>query len=298
MLKLLALSALFLFAQSTPAHAWKGSVSFSDAERARHAAGVPAIIDATTDCMEKLVREHQAFYRRYRVSKFIGDRSAFAKLSREEKLRHVRSTLQSVGQPASIAEEMMAQFEPMSCVGFALRCLRTGFRAAGQEAIWKKVADFTRANGQGGLALQHALRGLGWRTLYWNPSSRSSAQVDEQEKARWPDNPSYIWGYHAARLNTVLRRGTYLENVVDDARTLVDFGRNVPGDFKRVPLFLGTAHGGYHVFTGAKGIVAEGHSARAITDYNTVETAYFNPLEQGGAPRGTFSGLISVPPGY
>lgn len=95
-----------------------------------------------------------------------------------------------------------------------------------------------------------------------------------------------------------MERDRYLENAVDDKRTLVGFGRDVPSEFKRMPLFVGTVHGGYHVFTGIRGVVAEGHSARAITDFSTIETAHFNPMETNGAPRGTFSGLIAVPPGY
>lgn len=293
----LLLSSLALLFTS-PAHAWRGAVSFSAQERARHAAAAPAVVEATSSCMERLVREHQEFFRRHHVSKFVGDRSAFAKLSRAEKLRHIEQTLASLGRSPRGAGEILAQMEPTSCVGFALRCLREGFHAAGQQEAWQKVAAFTRANGQGGLALQHALRGLGWRTLYWNPDTRSSSRADENERQRWPGDPGHIWGHHEQRLRSVLSRGNYLENTVDDSRTLVDFGQAVPSFLRRLPLFIGTAHGGYHVFTGVKGVVAEGHSTRAITDFRTIETGWFNPLDPAGAPRGTFSGLISIPPGY
>lgn len=56
---------------------------------------------------------------------------------------------------------------------------------------------------------------------------------------------------------------------------------------------------GYHVFPGSYGIVVEGHSARAITDKTTLESAAFNPLDSKGAPNGRYrSGMISIPPGY
>jgi hypothetical protein len=80
----------------------------------------------------------------------------------------------------------------------------------------------------------------------------------------------------------------------------VNFNRTLPQDFKAVPLFIGTAHTGFHVFPGYNGIVIEGHSVRHITSSTMIETSEFNPLKPGGGPQGLpyRSGLFSVPPGY
>lgn len=103
---------------------------------------------------------------------------------------------------------------------------------------------------------------------------------------------SYRWA-------TIKSRGMYYMNPVDDARSLVNFKTEMPEKFLDVPFYVGTAHTGYHVFPGTFGQVIEGHNTRAITDRNTLESSPFNPMEDGGGPRGQyFSGLVAVPPGF
>ena len=286
------------------AHAWEGNISFSQSERDVHAARISTVMETADKCLTDNIADHKAFFAKYRISKYYGDRSAFGKLSYQDKLYAIEDTLRNLGyRPNEIprlAQYIRSVQETTSCVGLVLKCLGNGFKAAGQGDVWNRIAAYARLNGQDGTSLQDALRKLGWRVLFWNPWTQYSAQWDANEQAKDPTNEQRFWGYHAYRLKTVMGPShKYLYNTVDDWRTLVDFGRNVPAELKKIPFFVGTAHTGYHVFPGMYGNVVEGHSTRAITDPNTIESSGFNPLQDGGAPRGSYySGLIAVPPGY
>jgi hypothetical protein len=295
-----SLFAIFLAPSS---FAWEGKVKFSDREVAEHRAGINTILKTATACLQHDLDRHQEFFKKYGVARFYGDRSAFAKMPATDKLQHIRNTLEKLNYRGEeiprLSRYIFSQMEPTSCVGLVLKCLGKGFAAAGQEDLWEEVADYARKNGQDGTAIQNALQQLGWRVLYWNPWVEYITRWDEIEHAKDPVNKSRFWGYHAYRYQTVMRSRMYLYNRVDDATTLVNFGRDVPTSFKRVPFFVGTAHTGYHVFPGMYGNVIEGHSTRQITDGQTIESSAFNPLQDGGAPRGNyFSGLVAVPPGY
>ena len=148
--------------------------------------------------------------------------------------------------------------------------------------------------------MQHALQKLGWKTYYWNPQTSQNSVWDAQEKANDPNNNKHFWGYHVYRWSTINGPGrNYYTNVVDNFSSLVNFGSQPPLGLKKVPFFIGTAHTGYHVFPGKFEQVIEGHSTRAITDSKTMESSSFNPLQDGGGPRGVYrTGLMSVPPGY
>jgi len=87
-------------------------------------------------------------------------------------------------------------------------------------------------------------------------------------------------------------RAQFYFNTVDDYHSLVNFGMRPPADFESVPFFVGTAHGGYHVFPGMFGRVIEGHSTREVTDPQTIESFEIHPIANGGGPRGNYrSGL-------
>lgn len=95
----------------------------------------------------------------------------------------------------------------------------------------------------------------------------------------------------------------YYESKVDNASRLVNFATTPPAAFKNVPLFIGIAHAGYHVFPGRRGDVIEAHSMRNLDARDNLEVAPFNPLAAGGAPRWTRSekyrsGLIAVPQNF
>ncbi len=290
-MKRLATLALSLFS-SLPVFAagFKGSVAFDDADRARHRQGLSTILATAASCLESRHEEHLKFYRRHGISAFYGDRSSFGAMNVAQRRAHVAS----LGKDPRLADLM----KPTSCVGLTRECLGAGFAAAGQSDLWQKIDAYTRANAFDGSAMQAALRELGWSVFFWNPNLAKNAEWDEQE-IRQHGASSPARGWHAYRWLTVQKSGQYYFNAVDDARSFVNFGTRVPTRLARVPFFVGVAHTGYHVFPGTFGHVIEAHSTRAITDPQTVESADFNPLATGGAPRGQYrSGLLALPPGY
>ncbi|HEY8279883.1 MAG TPA: hypothetical protein VIH99_09680 [Bdellovibrionota bacterium] len=298
-LPVLFLSVFLLSTASACADDHEGSISFSETEKEAHKQSIGKVVEAATACMSADLDRQKDFYRRYGVAAFYGDRSEFFKLSYNDKYYVVQDALYRQRRDPRLAAQVLKQMRPTSCVGMALKCLERGFRAAGQEEYWSRINRYTGQNSSDGTALQGALRALGWRVLYWNPAPANNEKWDTYEHYKDPTNKDRFWGYHAYRWSTVRSSKKYYYNDVDDAQTLVNFGENVPAEFKRVPFFIGTAHTGYHVFPGTYGNVIEAHSRRRITDPNTVESAKFNPYADGGAPRGMYySGLIAVPPGY
>jgi hypothetical protein len=284
-----ALSLLFVSATSFAGH--KGLVTFDEDEQAEHVATLETVLSTTQSCLRADLKYHSEFYKKWGISPFYGDRSSFSKLSYAQK----KAFLKKLGKP----EKLVDLLQPTSCIGLTVKCMEKGFKAAGQEAIWAKLKSMTAANDYDGTSLQTALRNLGWTVLYWNPNPSKNKAWDAAEKAKDPENKLYFWGYHESRYNSVMKKGTYYWNYVDDDSSLVNFGTNVPQGFKDIPFFVGTAHTGYHVFPGIYGQVIEGHSTRSITDPQTLESSPFNPIANGGGPRGEYkSGLIAIPPGY
>lgn len=268
----------------------KGSISFTEEERVRHEAGQDQILSAAAACLQNEISHHLAFYKRFGVSPFYGDRSTFGKLSYSDKQRYLRRQGKS--------PSLLSQMQPTSCVGLTLKCLGKGFASANQADLWKRIRDFTLLNEADGTAMQAGLQKLGWKILYWNPDVRRNSDWDRREQRRNPRNSDRFWGYHENNW-ALARQGRYLYNKVDDARLLVNFGSQVPSAIKAVPFWVGTAHGGYHVFPGTRGHIVEAHSMRRITDVKTLQADPFNPLA-GEAPTDGmyFSGLIAVPAKY
>ena len=284
---------LFLFTATLPlrsdAQGFRGSIEFTAEEKAAHQRHVGTITRVARRFLEDIWKEHLAFYRAHGVSKFYGDRST-ALDTRAERI----AALRAAGAPTSLADEL----RPTSCVGLSLEGMGAGVRAANDPALtsaWEKIRAYTRANDQDGSAMMNALQKLGWRIAYWNPAPQDNARWDAEEQ-NWKSK-----GWHAYRYSTVMNRGTYYYNKVDDRSLLVGFGTRVPAEFRSAPFFLGVAHTGYHVFLGFNGEVIEAHSTRRLDSINNLERSPFNPLATGGAPRWTptekyRSGLIALPP--
>ncbi|MEM7600575.1 MAG: hypothetical protein AAF357_04075, partial [Verrucomicrobiota bacterium] len=179
-----------------------------------------------------------------------------------------------------------------SCVGFVLECLETGFfsiEGADREnaiALWEKIDNFVRNDWKSdGNALVYALSLLGWKIYYWNPNTSREPLKNESD------------------FNEAMQKSEYHGGItIGDNTSLVNFGRN-PGDrFEKFPFYVGSAHEGYHVFSGYGGKVTEAHSGLIepfVKDQErTVETGSFNPFVEKGSPRSQlFSGLLAVPPG-
>ena len=288
----LVLSAVILGTVLTlPARAagFSGAVEFTVEEKAAHQRHIGTITRQARRYLEDIYRDHLAFYRRYGVSKYYGDRSTLL----DTRAKRI-AALQQAGAPVSLVDQLV----PSSCIGLSLNALAAGFRAPGDPALesaYQKILKFARANDLDGSAVLHALQKLGWRIYFWNPAPPQNERWDAEER-NWRSK-----GWHAYRYSTVMNRGNYYYNTVDDKALLVGFGTQVPGAFRSAPFFIGVAHTGYHVFPGFEGTVIEAHSTRLLSSVNNLETSPFNPLGSGGGPRWTptekyRSGLIALPP--
>jgi hypothetical protein len=289
--KALFVVSLLVLSASQAFAGFQGTVEFSDAEKAAHLAGLDTLTKTAAACMKNDLALHNQYMRKYGVSKFFGENTDFARASKDQR----REMLAELGHDPDLVNEML----PTSCVGLALKCLSQGFKAANQGEIWEKLRVYTKANGQSGLALQEGLRALGWKVFYWNPDPSRSAEWDKYERWVDPKDTGHNWGYHQEHWLQVQKSQRYLYNHVDDFKTFAGFGVNPPSVIQRAPIFVGTGHGGYHVFPGYYGNVLEAHSIRPLTDPHTVQLEPFNPMANGGGPNGLFrSGLIALPPGY
>lgn len=305
-MKMNLILAVALFGASTvSAYAYKGSADFTYDEVARHQAGLPTVLNTASNCLKADIDYHLKFYKQWGISPLYGDRSAFARVklgegqyrstTKEEKLRQ----LYGYGLSQSQAQQYLRIMRPTSCIGLVLKCLGKGFEEADQADIWKKLRAFVMANSVSGGALQEGLQNLGWKLMYWNPDTSMNGVYDREDQRRNPENPDYIWGKHAYNWMMVKKQRKYLYNRVDDVSSLVNFGEQVPHAIRKVPFFVGVANMGYHVFPGSYGRIIEGHSTRRLSDRQTIESSPFNPLMEGGGPRGYYrSGLVAVPPGY
>jgi hypothetical protein len=336
LLPLLCATTAALAVCSTSWAGYKGSVSFTEADRARHLQGLRVVMDTASTCLQDKLNRHNDFIRRFGVSAYYGDNSSFAKKSvqnpdgTETKVLTTSEEKRSMLRQMRVQESLVQQFvpqvqcfkvgddtvpreipanarqcqlamQPTSCIGLTLRCLGDGFAAAGQADLWAQISDFTIRNGVQGDALQVALQQLGWKIVYWNPDLSAAARWDSQEQQAYPGDPKHIWGRHVETEASVLGpRHRYFWATVDDWSTLVNFGHTAPAAIKKVPFFVGIAHLGYHVFPGTYGQIIEGHSMRIVNDPETLQTSPFNPLVTGGGPRGGpyKSGVVAVPPGY
>jgi hypothetical protein len=289
MKKLLLTLLLAVTLPSWAVAGFRGSVDFTAEEKAAHARHIGTITKVARQHLEDIWKEHQAFHRKHGVSKFYGDRS-LALNTRDKRI----AALRAAGAPVSLVD----QLQPTSCVGLTMQALAAGFQKPNDAALakaWQKISTYARANDLDGCALLDALQKLGWRIAYWNPSPADNARWDQQDGNRKSK------GWHAYRYSTVMNRGTYYFNKVDDKSLLVGFGTTVPAEFRRATFFVGVAHTGYHVFPGFVGDVIEAHSTRPLASVNNLEKNPFNPLATGGAPRWTpsemyRSGLVGIPP--
>lgn len=292
--------------------AYRGSVSFSSQEIANHARQTRKLVSVAKDCLEQYKRSHLDFYRSHCLrlsngktrclSKYYGDRRFTKKRveyrSDGKRLSSLSAELRKYGFNPSLINQM----ESTSCVGMAIQCLGRGFKATGQNAQWKKIQRFYRANAVGGTSIQYALAQIGWKTFYWNPESASTIDSEtrkwDAQEANWKSK-----GWHNYRLRTVTNSNRYWFNYIDDKYSMVGFEDGTPSILYNVPFWVGTAHTGYHVFPGTYQYVIEAHSTRGITSKDNLEFSQFAPMKQGGGPRWTAtekyrSGMIVLPPGY
>jgi hypothetical protein len=281
-----------LVSLSANAGGFKGSISFTAEEKEAHLRDLPVILAEAAACIQQDIDHHNAFFKKYGISAFYGDRSSFSKLTDAQKRDYLRRL--------HVDPNLLSQLAPTSCVGLTRKCLGRGFDKAGEGEVWKRINAYTILNDVDGSALQDGLQKLGWKIAYWNPDLRMNDSWDREEQEKNPANSDHFWGYHRENWQSVSGpRHKYYLNNVDDWRAFVNFGNQVPALAKKIPFFVGTAHMGYHVFPVTFGKVVEGHSTRMINDPQTLQSAPFNPLKGQGPTDGTYkSGIVAVPPGY
>jgi len=317
---LLAFLILSFFSTTASTFAgFKGTIDFTEEEKGKHLQHLEAMMESSAECLEADIRRHKKFIRKYGISAFYGDNSDFAKktgadgkavaTTKDEKRQMLRDAdidedflhdLIPDGECKGGLDECPYMMQPTSCIGLALRCLKTGLLATGQNETWSKLRAYTIANNSTGDAVQDGLQKLGWKILYWNPDTSMNREWDLEEQQEYPGNPKNIWGQHVATWASVMNKQRYYFNAIDDSTSLVDFGRRLPRFMKEVPFFLGIAHLGYHVFPGTYGDIVEAHSTRKVTDKETIEKSEFAPLKSRGGPRGGpyKTGIVAIPPGY
>jgi hypothetical protein len=273
------------------------SAQFTDQEIQAHRQNIDIITETASSCLTEVYEDHVEFYKKWKISKYYGNRKP-----EHQTAEGLRGQLEKYNAPASLISEM----EPISCIGLTVKCLSRGFDKAGMQSTWGKIQKVLAVNNKFlGTDLQNMLQQLGWKILYWNPSPESNQAWDLEDQALTPlaKGKSWmpVWGGHAYRYNTVMKKQNYIGLHVDDAKTLVGYNTTIPEAFKQVPFFVGTAHAGYHVFPGKFGQVIEAHSMRTINAFENLEVSDFNPLGPGGGPRWTRtekyrSGVIAIPP--
>jgi hypothetical protein len=272
---------------------------FSTAEIRKHRETLDVFTDAAADFLDWVFADHVAFFNKWGVSKYYGDRKPEHR-TKERRMAQLRK----FGKPQFLADQQVAT----ACIVLAMQACERGFIATGMANTWKKIhAQLKIDNKLYGTDLQIMLQQLGWKLYYWNPDPSQNAAWDAEDQALNPLRPGRkwmpVWGGHALRHASAVNRGVYYDAKIDNVTKLVGFKKTEPAAFKTVPFFVGIAHAGYHVFPGRRGDVVEAHSMREMIARDNIEVAPFNPLTQGGAPRWTRSekyrsGVIAVPANF
>lgn len=285
-----------------PALALAQVASFDSKDIQAHLNNRHQIVAVAADCLDWHYQDHMEFFNQWGVSKYYGDRRK--DYSTREGLINA---LKLYKKPANLVE----QLKPISCIGLTLKCLQAGFENVGMQETWNKIyVELAKGKKFYGTDLQKNLIALGWKSYYWNPNPNMNITWDTEDRRlnpldleKFPDRRwNAVWGGHKDRYEQATQRGFYYEKelVVHDAKSLVGFGETQPAFFKEIPLFVGIAHAGYHVFPGRNGEVIEAHSMRDLNSRDNLEFSEFNPLKTGGGPKWTpkeryRSGVIVVP---
>lgn len=269
---------------------------FTSAEIRKHRDTLDVFTDAAADFLDWVFADHTAFYNKWGVSKYYGERKPEHR-TKERRMAQLRR----FGKPQFLADQQVAT----ACIVLAMQACERGFNATGMPNTWKKIHTQLKVDQKlFGTDLQIMLQQLGWKIYYWNPDPSQNAAWDADDKATNPLRAGRVWmpvwGGHALRHASAVTRGVYHDSTVDNATKLVGFKKTQPPSFKTVPFFVGIAHAGYHVFPGRRGDVIEAHSMREMIARDNIEVSAFNPLATGGGPRWTRSekyrsGLIAVP---
>ena len=269
---------------------------FTSTEKSKHRDSLGTFTDAASDFLDWVYADHIAFFKQWGISKYYGNRKP------EHQTKELRiAQLKKYWKPTFLADQQVAT----ACVTLAMQAMERGFNATDMPNTWRMINDQLRIGQKFyGTDLQIMLQQLGWKIYYWNPDPSKNGDWDAEDKQLNPPSASGKWrpewGGHALRYASATNKGVYYDSKVDNATKLVGFKKSPAPAFKNVPIFVGIAHAGYHVFPGRGGDVIEAHSMRTMDSIENIEFSKFNPLASGGGPRWTASlkyrsGLICVP---
>lgn len=287
------------------------SVVISALEKAEYFKNKDIISEKTERCLSDTWQTHLDFYHKYGISKYYGDRNPNLN-DPAERLAVIRK----VGAPDSI----LGQLEGTSCIGLTRKCLAQAINSTDSiplKQAWSRIDKNLVENQLSGMILIEHLQKFGWKVLYWNPAPENNKKWDAEEPTliagkpvNWNSgvknaagqflyHPS--WGMHEARYQSVMKNNLYYNIRIDDKTTMVGFGTKQPEAFRMNPLFVATAHAGYHMFPGYDGQVIEAHSMRKLDSIDNMQVGEFNPLATGGSPKWTAiekyrSGIVAIPP--
>lgn len=262
---------------------FNGDISFSPAEKNLHLQKLTELLKHSSDCVERALNYREVFSSKpgnlgldpYYGSWFDGDLI--------EELQIITGSAENL-----TLREVSKRLIPVSCVGLAVKCLETGFNSAGLASIWEKVHKFRCANDTSGMALQYALRELGWQTWYWSYSG--DLRIDQQLRKV---NGKWVYG----------QQKLPVDNISAMART----SAGLPAAYKSVPLSIMTANDGYHVFLGLnrggsnfRAIEGSASGAPSLASGPAAGQHFaLDDTTPGPAAAGNYgSGVAVVPPGY
>lgn len=263
-------------------NSFNGTVSFTNAEKQLHNEKISSAVEIAKSCARSALDYQQEFGA---VPEHFGFSPYYGANNQSDlaELLQFAEPQMSFSEISTLKERMI----PVSCVGVALKCLEKGFVESDLEEIWTKVHKFRCANRTRGIAVQHALRQLGWKTLYWNNGDLPKNNLKEV------GNNDYSYGI--------------LNLAVDDENGFPNTKTTVPQSLKSIPFGFGTAEDGYHVFiasTDSNGqfVTIEGSVGNEPVKLADVESEapsgafYQNPIGKLGVMNDYTDGIIAIPP--
>jgi hypothetical protein len=182
---------------------------FSENEIQAHRDNLQVITTTAAKYLDDVFADHLAFYNKWGVSKYYGNRR------KDYQSRAGRvAALQALGKPASLADEQVGT----ACILLAMQCLKKGFGAAGQSAVWNKIYNILKIdNAFYGTDLQIMLQQLGWKIYFWNPNPSKNADWDAEDRRLNPLRPGKtwnpVWGGHALRYDAAIKRNVYYTSI-------------------------------------------------------------------------------------
>jgi hypothetical protein len=175
---------------------------FTSAEKSKHRNSLATFSDAAADFLDWVYKDHIAFFKKWGVSKYYGNRKP------EHQTKELRiAQLKKYGKPAFLADQQVAT----ACVTLAMQAMEHGFAATGMPNTWGKIHDQLRIGQKYyGTDLQIMLQQLGWRIYYWNPDPSKNAEWDAEDKKLNPPKDAGDWrpewGGHAIRYASVTNK--------------------------------------------------------------------------------------------